>query len=82
MEKHSRTNNHILKNGLQTKSLNKGDLVHEAGLHHTTPGRIIEVIEHLGSRYYRIHFKCGEILKRIILPDFRLQKYEQIKSLK
>lgn len=58
-----------------------GTLVKEASGSHTTPGRIIEVIQHNDIRYYKIHFKDRDVLRQIILPDFRLAPYfDQPKS--
>lgn len=55
-----------------------GDLVHEANCDwHFTPARIEEIIESHGSIYYKIRFRFHEILKRQILPEYRLTKYEK-----
>lgn len=61
--------------------LRVGDLVHEVGGEHETPARIIEVIKKHGRTYYRVHFKNRAILNKVILPDYRLKKYERIANI-
>lgn len=64
MERNARADNPILK---------VGDVVYESSGSHQTPARIIEVIESHSHTYYKIHFKENEILKKVILPDYRLK---------
>lgn len=59
------------------KLLNIGDLVLERGSDHKTPARVIEVIISHSFIYYRIHFKYHAVLKQVILPGYRLIKYEK-----
>lgn len=53
-----------------------GDLVHEYGNDNTIPARIISIINYHAMPFIEIHFKYKSILKRQILPTYRLQKYE------
>lgn len=55
--------------------LNVNDLVMASSGEYKTPARIIEVMEKHDNLYYKIHFIERSVLKKVILPAYRLKKY-------
>jgi hypothetical protein len=64
----------------QQQPFNVGDLVHERGADHNIPARVVLVINYHEYPFVEIHFKYKSILKKQILPTYRLQKYEYPKK--
>lgn len=56
----------------QLQHFKVGQIVYEANSWHNTPARIISKIEHHSQHFWEIHFIEKSVLRKQILPEYRL----------